>query len=293
MISEDDIARAAEAPPERVERQPEPQRQEREAPQPEHEPEANPEPAQQRQPVMVPVGEIQSERKRRKEIEERLAARDREAAELRGRLAALEQFSRQAQPPQQPAKPAEPVDPWTDPEGFARQTAAGVVDERFAPVMQFQQRTQQVLDYNNRLVAGQVHGAEAVKAAEEAFNTATERGEIDPLEHRRINNSPNPYAAAVEWHKRNQTLSKVGDDPDKWFASTFEERLRSDPDLQKKAFELLNGSAQAAEANGGRAQPVFAGLPSVNGAAGASARGPSSISDDDIYSAAPQKMGRR
>lgn len=243
-------------------------------------------------PVMVPVAEVQAQRERRHKAEADLAAREREMAEMRGQMSALQQmFQRQGQPQATP-EPPKTFDPFADPEGFTDHRAEQVFKQQLDPFVQQQQRMAQVLDFNNRMIAEQVHTKDAVKAAEEAFNTAAARREIDPMEHARVNNSPNPYAAAVEWHRRQQTLSTVGNDPNKWFEEQLQQRLSSDPEFQKSVFDRLQGQAQAVAPGSGRA-PVFTGLPSVNNASGASARGPSTITEEDIYSAAPARMGGR
>lgn len=261
---------------------------------------------QPQQPRQVPLSEVQAERKKRQAIEADLAARDREMAEMRGQMAAFQQMmQRQSQPQAQPTPQtpeAPPPDPYEDPAGFAAYQAQQVFKSQFQPFAdqsrQQQEQFQSVVNNLNRGMAEVQHTADAVRAAEEAFNTAAARGQIDPLEHRRINSSPNPYAAAVEWHKRQVAHERIGGDPDKWFSSEFERRAKEDPAFQQQMFALLNGQAQQGQqppAAGlpaaGRA-PVFTGLPSVNGAAGASARGATSISDDDIFAAAPAKMGR-
>lgn len=292
-LSEADIYAASDAPPAppAVATPPEPQRQEPTERREQGDAQAQPEDPFRRERDGF-VHERKQERDRRKAAEALVAARDRELAEMRGRFSTFEQLlSRQAQP-QQPAQPAAPLDFFENPEAAVRAQTERMLREGLNPFVQHAEQMRKALDYNNRMLAQQIHTPEVVKAAEEAFNTAAARGEIDPNEHRRINGSPNPYAAAVEWHKRNETLSKVGDDPDKWFEQTFEQRIASDPEFQRKIYERLQGQAQDVQANG-RAPPVFTPLPSVNAAQGSSARGPSSISEDDIYAAAPQKMGRR
>lgn len=259
----------------------------------------------QQQPRQVPLSEVQAERKKRQEREADLAARDRELAEMRGQMAAFQQImQRQAQPAPQPQKQeAPPPDPYDDPAAFAAYQARQVFQSQFQPFAdqsrQQQEQFQSVVNNLNRGMAEVQHTPKAVEAAEEAFNTAAARGLIDPLEHRRINSAPNPYAAAVDWHKRQQTHERIGGDPDKWFSSEFERRAKEDPSFQQQMFALLNGQAQQGQQPAAAGQPaaarapVFTGLPSVNGAAGASARGGPPMSEADIFASVPPKMGGR
>lgn len=249
--------------------------------------------------------DLKGERERRQKLESDLAARDREFAEMRGQMAVFQQMmQRQAQPQQHqpPAQPQQAPDPFEDPQGFAAFQAQQVFRQQFQPfagqVRQMEEQYQQRFAHLTRGMAEMQHGADLVREAEEAFNTAAARGQIDPLEHQRINSSPNPYAAAVEWHRRQQAFTTTGGDPEKWFASEFERRLASDPAFQQRAYAALQGQAQQVQAAGAQApaasrQPPLIIPPSLNGAAGASARGAPSISDEDIFAAAPPKMGGR
>jgi hypothetical protein len=251
------------------------------------------------------LDDLRSERQKRQEFERQLAAKDREFAEMRGAMQQMQAFlqqSRQApQAPQAPQQPQEIPDPFVDPQGFAEFQARQVFDKQFQPfAQQFQQREQMLakqLQGLQRATASAQYGADEAKAAEEAFNTASARNAIHPLEHQRIQQSDNPYAAAVEWHRRERNLATVGSDPNKWFEAEFQRRLREDPALQQQAMAMLQGQAQQAAGTSvpaaGRQPPVFAGLPSLNAAPGTSGQGAGPINESDIYNAAPPKMGGR
>lgn len=264
-------------------------------------------PAQPQEPQQSPrerglFADLKGEREKRQKYEADLAARDREMAELRGQMAAYQRFLQQPQAPQQPQTPAQPQqapDPFEDPQGFAAFQAQQVFQKQFEPFVQQYQtnesRYQRTIDGLNRRVAGVQYGAETVESAREAFNTAIARNQINPLEHRQIMESDNPYEAAVEWHRRQQAFTTTGGDPEGWFKTEFERRLQSDPAFQQQAFALLQGQAQAAGAQApaaGRQAPLIV-PPSLNNAAGASARGQQSIGEEDIFAAAPPKMGGR
>jgi len=253
------------------------------------------------------LNDLKKERERRQENERALAERDRKLAEYEGRMRAMEQMFGQFQNrPQQPAQPQQPEpapDPFADPEGFARHQAEQLFQQRFTPFQQqfeaFQQRQSAVMQDMQRQVAAGQFGADAAREAEEAFNTAAARGAIDPHEHRRINSAPNPYAAAVEWHRRNKALETVGHDPEKWFGSEFERRIQSDPAFRQQVYDTLQGQAQQPQAAGGTPaaagtrQPVFTGLPSLTNAPGSAGRDPVPLTEADIFNAAPPKIGQR
>lgn len=267
-------------------------------------------PAQPQEPQQSPrerglFADLKGERERRQKAEAESAARDRELAEMRGQMAAFQRMFQHQQAPQQPQAPAQPQqapDPFEDPQGFAAFQAQQVFEKQFQPFADQSRKQQeqfhQVVANLNRGMAEMQHTPEVVRLAEEAFNTAAARGQIDPLEHQRINSSPNPWAAAVEWHRRQQAFTTTGGDPEKWFSTEFERRAKSDPAFQQQMFALLNGQAQQAQSAGASApaasrQPPLIVPPSLNGAAGASARGQQTIAEEDIFAAAPSKMGGR
>lgn len=247
-------------------------------------------------------GDLKSEQQKRRQYEADLAARDRELAEMRGQMAAFQRMLPHQQASQQsqaPAQPQQAPDPFEDPTGFAAFQAQQVFEKQFQPfadqTRQQQQQFQTVVSNLNRELAEVRHGSDVVQSAVEAFDTAIARNQIDPLEHRRIMSSPNPFAAAVEWNRRQQAFTTTGGDPEKWFSTEFERRVKSDPAFQQQAFALLQGQAQAAGAQApaaGRQAPLIV-PPSLNNAAGASARHQQSIGEEDIFAAAPPKMGGR
>lgn len=252
--------------------------------------------------------DLRGERTKRKDTERLLAERDRDIAEMRGRMAVFERMvSGQQQPAQQQKPEPKPApDPFENPEGFAQYQAERLFEQRFGPVLQRQEETERnfrtVISGLQRDAAVTRYSADVVKEAEEAFNTAAARGALDRHEWERIQSAPNPFAAAAEWHQRQKAFETVGNDPSKWFETEMQRRLTSDPTFQQSVFALLTGQAREAAgaapaapaaAPGAKPAPVFAGLPSLNAAAGTSARQPTAITEGDIYAAAPPKMGGR
>lgn len=258
-------------------------------------------------PRRTMLDDLKDERKRAQEYKRGVEERDRQLAEMQGAMRQMQQFvqmqGRQApQAPQSPQQPEEIPDPFMDPHGFASYQARQVFEQQFGPfAQQFQQREQMLskqLQGLQRATAANQYGADEAKAAEEAFNTAAATNRIHPLEHQRIQQADNPYAAAVEWHRREQALTTTGGDPQKWFENEFQRRLREDPAFQQQAFGLLQGQAQQAAGTAvpaaNRQPPVFTGLPSLNATAGTSGQQPSGpMSEADIFAAAPPKMGQR
>ena len=99
-------------------------------------------------------------------------------------------------------------------------------------------------------LAHQVHGETFEKAYGEMIGRA-ERG--DPSVVRAVMQSPDPGAAMVNWFRREQTLSQVGDDPNAWFDKQLDERLK-DQKYAGTLMEKIRGGiapAGAQQQNGG------------------------------------------
>lgn len=176
----------------------------------------------QSEPEAQPTAETQSQEREpaipphrlREEAEARRAEKER-ADRLEQMLTQMLQTQR-APTQQAPQQPQEPPDIFTDPEAWFKHKR----DQEIAPMLQQIQAAR--LD-DARAVAAVVHGDETVKAAEQAFNELAKRGAVDPAEYQRIQSSPNPYRAAVEWHKRHSVLSEIGDDP-----SAYREKIKAE-----------------------------------------------------------------
>ena len=82
-------------------------------------------------------------------------------------------------------------------------------------------------------------------------------------------NSPNPGEALVSWHKRNEALREVGDDPSAYKAKIAEETrqaLANDPEFRKQLLEGLRAEAETGD--GGKPRTVTRLPASLNRAAG-------------------------
>lgn len=181
----------------------------------------------------VPLTELQSEREKRQEAQKAREEEARLRQEAEQRLTNYQQqiddLKRQmtaAQQPRQQQQPQPPPDPYTDPEGALNHVAN-----------EFQrQLVNQRLNFSERM-ARRHYGEDVVNAAIQAAQNAGTIGHFV--------NTADPYDDLVSWHKRKQTMDRVGADPD-----AYEKRIR-DEERQKVLDELRAGGQQhAAPANG-------------------------------------------
>jgi hypothetical protein len=139
----------------------------------------------------------------RKQLQESNAAWDRRMAQF---MEAVKPKKEQQTPP----------DFYENPVAATRHEVNGLVSP------QFEQMTQALMA-NARLVAGVKYTDEKVDEAERAFIEAIQSNKIDPADYQKVLNSPNRYAAAVQWHQRKQAQEEIGDDP-----AAFRARLEAE-----------------------------------------------------------------
>lgn len=214
----------------------------------------------QKEEAHVPSWRLREVSEARRAAERRAEETERELRDLK---AMLQNFQRQQQPQQQA------------PDWFENPEAAtkAALNPMLEPIQQLAVQAKQRAD---RLEAAFQYSREDVEAAEKAFNEAANSGQMDPNEWARIQNSPNPFAAAVEWHKRNTVLSEVGTDPNAWLEKKLEERL-NDPQFLAKAIERVRGQPAAT----GAASNLTRLPPSLNKAAGSAVRSSEDIDTSD------------
>ena len=184
-------------------------------------------------------------------------------AKFDGVLAALQ---RQQTPAAQivPPKADEPPDLFEDPKAFADFITKGFQSE-------LQKRDKEMQDMRvetSMQVAHARHGDSFAKAFD-AVKTLDPRNPDDQTAVRRIYAAPNPGEALVQWHKRNEVLREVGNDPAKYresVAAQTREALMKDPEFRRQLLEDLRADAET----GDHGQPrTLTRLPrSLNGAAG-------------------------
>lgn len=204
---------AAPAEPEAKAAEPTAEPQSKEAAEPEAKPEAtDAEPKGYRDPStgrFVPLKELTSEREKRQSAEK---ARDEEARlrkdaedNWRRTQAQVEEIQRRIQAQAQPHQP--PPDPNLDPAG----------------AMAFQQEQFQQALLNQRLNTSEMfarnkHGDQIVDAA---FQAAQQAGVL-----RSFVGSRDCYGELVKWHRHQQVLARVGEDPDA-YEKTLEDKIRA------------------------------------------------------------------
>jgi hypothetical protein len=157
-------------------------------------------------------------------------------------------LSQQRQPQQQPQQEKQPAALWDDPDAFLK--------EQLSP---FQSEIQQMREELWESRASSAHGADKVeaakKAAEALFGTPAGR-----TLHQQLTSGGNPFDNLVKWHQQQETLTKVGGDPDAWFNAELEKKL-SDPAFLAQAMERARAGAVS---NTNRSQPVTELPPSLS-----------------------------
>lgn len=115
---------------------------------------------------------------------------------------------------------------------------------------------------------------ETVDTAEKAFISAMNGRTLDPADYQKVVSSPNRYAAAVQWHKRQLAQAEIGDDP-----AAFRAKLEA---------EILAKHGLTAEGAAAEVQPVqqkqvmpsnLAGARNVGSRSGPAWSGPPSLTD--------------
>ena len=126
------------------------------------------------------------------------------------------------------------------------------------------ERMENVLMANAKLVATIKYDDKQVDEAERAFIRAYEAQTLDPADYQKVVNSPNRYAAAVQWHKRQQVAAEIGDDP-----VAFREKVKAEllAELQKNGDQpaqdppapVMPSNLATARNVGARAGPAWSG----------------------------------
>lgn len=216
----------------------------------------------------VPQQALHASRQKEKEARQEAETLKQQIAELRGQVQLL---SSRPQQPQAPKEGAKSPDFWEDPTAF--------VQGALSPV---QQQLQTQREQFSKMLAMQAHGQEAVDNAYKAFEQAARANPgAYAGEYQSIMRSEHPYDALVQWHKRQQTLQMVGNDPNEWLEAELEKRL-ADPAQQAKIIERMKA---AAAANTSRSNPVTNLPPSLNRLpAGGNAAQDNDTSDEALFS---------
>jgi hypothetical protein len=192
----------------------------------------------------VPIQALDAERNKRKDIEDRY---DREMREMR------EQISRLAQPKPTAEPPAPPPSMFDDPDAY--------LQHQMSPL---QSALQEVREELWETKASSVHTAEAVQAAKVAAEALFGTPEGAAL-HQQITASGNPFENLVKWHKKQQALAEVGEDPEAYFQrrlaemqSTNQSQTTQQPQEQPAQAPIPTSFAKA-PSGGPRGGPGYGG----------------------------------
>ncbi|OAP40363.1 hypothetical protein AU381_00090 [Sinorhizobium glycinis] len=195
----------------------------------------------------VPVGAVQEERQKRQQAQQEAETLRRELAELRGQVTLLTQ-QRQQPAQAQPQQEQQPATLWDDPDNYLK--------SQLTPV---QQQMNDMREFMSENLAVQAYGAETVNAAKAAIEAAARTPEGQHAIQQMMQ-SRHPFDNLVKWHKRQQTLSQVGDDPQAWLQAELEKKM-ADPAFQAQVIERArNGAVQ----NTTRSQPNTSLPPSLS-----------------------------
>jgi hypothetical protein len=222
------------------------------------------EPAQEEHPTQggIPAQRLKAEADKRREAEASAEALRREVAELRGWITGQQKPAAEPQPEQQPASL------WDDPENFLK--------GQLSPV---QREIAEMREMFWEGQAAQLHGADKIQAAKAAAEALDQNGKANL--HRQLMAGGNPFDNLVKWHKQQEALSRVGDDPDAWLNAEIEKKL-ADPAFLASAIERARAGASNPTA---RSQPITNLPPSLNRLpAGGNQAADNDMSDGALFS---------
>ena len=190
-------------------------------------------------------GQIPSWRLREETEARRQAAKERDEAKAEAaRIAAANaEMARRLARFEQPApeSPGEKPDFLLDPEA-----AWAHLDQKVAT---------QLRDWRGEMSLQMARDAnpDAFDKAYDAVVSAISAG--DEITRLRIVNAQNPGREILSWHREQETMREVGNDPQAWFERKFEEALK-DPAKAAKALEILKGQANGAGNGNGPTRPA-------------------------------------
>lgn len=156
-------------------------------------------------------------------------------------IAALKSAPRTEPKPAEAPKAEVVPDIFEDPKGFVEHLQKGFRAELSTRDAQLaNQRVE-----TSMAIAHAFH-KDTFETAFAAINKLNPQNPDDRSAIQRIYNSPNPGEALVAWHKRNQTLAEVGDDPAAYrekVRTETREALMKDPEFKKALLAELRGEA--------------------------------------------------
>jgi hypothetical protein len=239
----------------------------------------------------IPPGRLREANERARAAEaERDALKAREAESKAQLDLIMREIAALKTAPRGEAKPAPAVveetipDIFEDPKGFAEHLQKGFTKE-------LSKRDAQLSNMRVETSMAIAHAAhkDTFEKAWSAINALDPNNPEARQTVQRIYSSPNPGDALVSWHKRNETLARVGDDP-----AAFEERIRKetreslakDPEFVKQIVASMRQEASVGE--DGRPRTTTRLPKSLNGAQGSNV-GTSRV-DPDQNDGSPQAI---
>jgi hypothetical protein len=214
--------------------------------------------------TMVPKAALDEARGKARRYTEEVTA-------VRERLGSLEQQNQRlmqmlAQNQQRQNPPPPPPDWYENPEGATLHAVQRAYGQYLQQLQQARQEQEQMLHANARMIAESRYDEATVNAAEQAFMEAIQKQSLEPADYDKVVRSPNRYAAAVAWYKRQQAQQEIGDDP-----TAYREKVRAE------ILAEMNGGQ-----GGGRAPTMpsnFAGARNVGSRSGPAWSGPKALTD--------------
>lgn len=207
----------------------------------------------------VPLRELLDEREKRQRYEAQTAQLERQIAQL------SEQVRRATE------KPAEKPDFYADPDAYLQQSIQPLRQ-------QFDQQLGQVVEGFSKRMAVIEHGEEKVNSAFAELERQMQSGQSHE-DYAKIMRSQHPFGELVSWHKRQETMSKIGGDLD-GFLKKREEELLNDPAFMQKIAEKLRAQSSGGTApQGGKPSPNVQLPPSLSRVTSAA---PRTAGDDDM-----------
>lgn len=210
----------------------------------------------------VPLARLEQERSKVKRYTEQVAEFQKRLDDVPTQISAAVQQAMQSiapliqaqQQPRAPQPPAPAPDLYEDPTGF--------VQHQIEPLAQGQQAMREQF---SQMLAIEKYGAESVQKAYATFAQAMQTDPAAKFEYQRIMASPHPYGELVSWHKKHETLSRLGPDPDAYINQEVERRLaertqaqQPQPVAAQPAPQLPSSFAQARNP-GPRGVPQWSG----------------------------------
>lgn len=209
---------------------------------------------------MVPHEALHAEKQKVKRYTEEVSDFRRSNEALQRQVAEL--LQRVPIPKQEQAEAVDPIDAF-----FKDPNAAAV--NAVSPQFQQIQQTLQAIAKDNAITR---FTEETVDTAEQAFLSAVQSQKLDPADYQKVVNSPNRYAAAVQWHKQQLAKAEIGDDPTA-FRAKLEAEILAKHGLtaegaaaevqQQKPAAVMPSNLNSARNVGTRSAPAWSGPPSL------------------------------